>query len=118
MFPQVTAAVAKVLRQLPGWRVECRGEIHVKGKGTMVTSFVEPLPPSAVEEVHITDETHNSETRKSIGCIVANKFSGLISKRNSDSSGRKQRTDLARKLISDLALKKNIDLGRSRSSVV
>lgn len=38
---QVTSDVGHILKDL-GWSVECRGEIDVKGKGRMVTYFVDP----------------------------------------------------------------------------
>ncbi|XP_045622899.1 adenylate cyclase type 2 isoform X2 [Procambarus clarkii] len=37
----VTTEVGKILEEL-GWNVQCRGEILVKGKGIMITYFVDP----------------------------------------------------------------------------
>lgn len=54
----VTTEVAKILQEL-GWSVECRGEIYVKGKGPMVTYFVNPASVPHSEETPAFSNSNN-----------------------------------------------------------
>ncbi|ROT79209.1 putative adenylate cyclase type 6 [Penaeus vannamei] len=56
----VTKEVGEILQE-QGWGVECRGEIYVKGKGHMVTYFVDPTqpPPRTSSDAHT--ESNNNE---------------------------------------------------------
>ncbi|XP_068202815.1 LOW QUALITY PROTEIN: adenylate cyclase type 2-like [Palaemon carinicauda] len=54
----VTSDVAKILQDL-GWSVECRGEIYVKGKGPMVTYFVNPADVPHSEETTAFYDNNN-----------------------------------------------------------
>jgi hypothetical protein len=49
---QVTQEVAQIL-ETKGYKLTCRGTIRVKGKGDMVTYFLEERP-------EITNNVHNS----------------------------------------------------------
>lgn len=69
----VTKEVGEILQE-QGWGVECRGEIYVKGKGHMVTYFVDPTqpPPRTSSDAHTESNNNVNPGLKASNHIINN----------------------------------------------
>lgn len=69
----MTKEVGEILQE-QGWGVECRGEIYVKGKGHMVTYFVDPTqpPPKTSSDAHTESNNNVNPGLKASNHIINN----------------------------------------------
>ncbi|XP_063590927.1 adenylate cyclase type 2-like isoform X1 [Penaeus indicus] len=92
----VTKEVGEILQE-QGWAVECRGEIYVKGKGHMVTYFVDPTqaPPKASTDAHPEANNNENLNLKSSSHIITNNNSKASKDQDSGEQPRRRSSQLS-----------------------